>query len=337
MVRTAAVQHASNASMTARMMATAHGNIRIGISGWRYKGWRRVFYPPGLAQRRELEFAAQNFNSVEINGTHYSLQRPSHFEQWRAQTPDDFVFSVKASRFITHMLKLRGAEEALSNFFAQGVLALGPKLGPFLWQFGPRFTFNAEKLAEFFRLLPRTSKEAEAVALEHSPKLRGRACTECDVNIPLRHCMEIRHSSFVSPEFIALLREHNIGLVVADTVDWPLLFDVTSDFVYVRLHGSEELYSSGYGDDALDTWADRVVRWACGQEAQDEPPSSRLHGHHASTKLPRKRKTREVYVYFDNDAKVRAPFDARGLRERVHRLLKTPQTEAIAASSLALP
>jgi uncharacterized protein YecE (DUF72 family) len=297
------------------------GDVRIGISGWRYKGWRGRFYPPKLPQRSELDFAAKTFPSIEINGTHYSLQRPSSFEQWRDETPENFVFSVKGSRFITHMKKLRNVDEALANFFAQGLLALGPKLGPVLWQFAPQFVFNEALLAEFFDKLPRNTGDAAALASEHSPRLNGRAFTEVLKKQPVRHCIEIRHSSFVCPEFIALLRRHDIGLVVADTVEWPLLFDLTSDFVYCRLHGSEQLYASGYGDAALDTWAERVARWARGCEAEDEPQDSKLHGRHASTEAPRKRVTRDVFVYFDNDAKVHAPYDAQGLQKRVSSLL----------------
>jgi uncharacterized protein YecE (DUF72 family) len=301
-------------------MAT-HGKVRIGISGWRYKGWRGRFYPPKLPQRSELHFAAEAFNSIEINGTHYSLQRPNSFQLWRSETPDDFVFSVKGSRFITHMKKLRDIDIALSNFFAQGLLALGPKLGPILWQFPPRFAYNPELLTEFFERLPRTTNAAAKIALEHAPHLKGRAVTDAETDEPIRHCIEIRHDGFACPEFIALLRRHNIGLVVADTVEWPLFFDITSDFVYCRLHGSEELYASGYGGAALDTWATRVARWATGDEAEDEPESSKLWGHHASPKPAKKCRARDVYVYFDNDAKVHAPYDAQGLRERVDRLL----------------
>lgn len=297
------------------------GNTHIGISGWRYKGWRGQFYPPKLPQRLELQHAAGIFNSIEINGTHYSLQRPASFEQWRNETPDGFTFALKGSRFITHMLKLRGVEGALANFFAQGVLALGPKMGPILWQFAPRFPFDTERLSAFFDLLPRTTADAAALAHDHGPRLKGRAFTEALVKQPVRHCIEIRHDSFVCPEFVGLLRKHNIGLVVADTVEWPLLFDVTSDFVYCRLHGSEELYASGYGDAALDTWAARVAHWAHGEDVEDEAPTSKLHGHHASPKPAGKRKTREVFLYFDNDAKVHAPYDAQGLQRRVDKLL----------------
>ena len=306
-----------------RGMASAPkmGRVSIGISGWRYKGWRGRFYPPKLPQRSELSFAAGLFNSIEINGTHYSLQRPASFAQWRNETPEDFTFSIKGSRFITHMKKLRGVEESLSNFFAQGLLALGSKLGPILWQVAPRFKFDPERLSAFFDLLPRSTEEMATLALEHHPRLQGRVVTEAATRQRLRHCLEIRNKSCVCPEFIALLRQHDIGLVVADTVEWPLLFDLTSDFVYCRLHGSEELYASGYGEAALDVWADRVVRWAHGQEADDEPPGSKLHGQHASTIAPKQRRSRDVYVYFDNDAKVHAPYDAQQLRKRVDRLL----------------
>ncbi len=219
------------------------------------------------------------------------------------------------------MKKLRDVEQGLANFFAQGLLALGHKLGPILWQLPPQIRFDAERLSSFFKLLPRTTAEAAALAVEHDPRLTGRTVVKAQVNIPLRHCLEIRHESFVYPEFIALLRQHRVGLVVADTVQWPLLFDVTSDFVYCRLHGSEELYASGYGDAALDTWAERVVQWARGQEAADELATSGPYGHHASPVLQPKRRRRDVYVYFDNDAKVYAPFNAQSLQQRVERLL----------------
>lgn len=298
-------------------MATG-GNVHIGISGWRYKGWRGKFYPTSLRQREELAYAAGQLNSIEINGTHYSLQRPSSFEQWRTETPDNFVFSIKGSRFITHMKKLKDVDEALANFFAQGLLALGPKLGPILWQLPPQTSFNPERLSDFFNKLPRSTEEAAALARGHSPRLDGRSFTEAITQQKLRHCLEIRHDSFCTPEAVALLREHTIGLVVADTVEWPLLFDVTSDFVYCRLHGSEQLYVSGYDDAALDTWADRVTRWSTGREADDEPQSSTLQGRHASPRLAPKRTRRDVYVYFDNDAKVHAPYDALGLMKRVN-------------------
>ncbi len=275
------------------------GKIRIGISGWNYKPWRGVFYPPRLAHKRELEYAASIFQSIEINGTFYSLQRPSSFERWAKETPEDFVFAIKGSRFITHMLKLRNVEVPLANFLASGLFKLGPKLGPILWQFPPNFRFNPQVLEAFFQLLPKNTLEAGVLAREHDARLKVRAFTDVEVNQPLRYAMEIRHESFVTPEFIALLRKYQVALVCADTVEWPLLMDVTADFVYCRLHGSKELYASGYGPKALDRWAARVAAWAQGREVDD--------GKRASSEAAPALAGRDVYVYFDNDAKVRAP------------------------------
>ena len=289
------------------------GRIRIGISGWRYKGWRGTFYPKALAQRRELEFAARHFDSIELNGSFYSLQKPQSFKQWHDETPDDFVFAVKGSRYITHMLKLRNAEAPLANFFAQGLLRLGNKLGPILWQFPPQFAFNPEKLQSFFDLLPHTQKEAAALAGHHDHRLKGRSWLDVEKDQPIRHAIEIRHASCECPEFITLLRKNRIALVVADTVEWPLMMDVTADFVYCRLHGSDELYASGYESGAIDVWARRVVAWARGQEVTD--------GKRAHPKGGPRRAARDVYVYFDNDAKVRAPFDAQTLRARIKSLI----------------
>ena len=306
------------------------GHVRIGISGWRYAPWRGIFYPPKLAQRKELAFAATQFPSIELNGSFYSLQRPSHYEQWAAETPDDFVFAIKGSRFITHMRKLRQVRTALANFFASGILKLDSKLGPFLWQFAPNFRFNADLLDEFFTLLPRDTPAAADLACEHDPWMKGRVCLETSTRRPLRHAIEIRHPSFVCPEFIRLLRRQKIALVCADTVEWPRLLDVTADFLYLRLHGSEVLYASGYDAIALDVWAERIAIWARGGEPRDRwkqghpPDPTRTHvpqGVYASTTPAPKHAKRDVYVYFDNDAKVRAPFDAKGLIERVNHLL----------------
>jgi uncharacterized protein YecE (DUF72 family) len=289
------------------------GRVRIGISGWTYKPWRGVFYPEKLAHKKELSYAATLVPSIEINGTFYSLQRPSSFLTWAEQTPEDFVFSIKASRYITHMLRLRNVEQALANFFASGVLALGHKLEPILWQFPPNFQFNAELLEAFFALLPTDTHAAATLASRHDERLKSRAYTTPGRRYPLRHAMEIRHNSFVTQKFITLLRRYNIALVCADTVEWPLLMDVTANFIYCRLHGSEVLYTSGYNDEALDRWAARVAAWALGQEVID--------GLHASPRPARKRSSRDVYVYFDNDAKVFAPKDAQALAQRVERLL----------------
>ena len=290
------------------------GQIRIGISGWRYKGWRGVFYPPKLQQRRELEFASATFNTIEINGTFYSLQHHTSFQSWARETPDDFIFSIKGSRFITHMKKLRDIDQAFANLLASGLLALGPKLGPILWQFPPQLPFNADRFAGFFRILPRTTAAAAKLAQACDDRMLSRSVLEAPVDIPLRHTVEIRHESFATPKFIELLREHDIGLVVADTPEWPLLLDATSSLVYIRLHGSEQLYANSYSDESLDLWADRIVTWARGETPESLAPARRIHPTLAPTE------PRDVFVYFDNDAKVHAPFDAQRLRTRVDAL-----------------
>src|SRR5690349_2756040 len=292
----------------------SHGIVRIGVSGWRYAPWRGVFYPEGLRQSDELKFLAEHFPTVEINGTFYSLQRPEYFRDWSAQTPADFVFAVKGSRYITHMLRLTRLQAPLANFLASGVLALGPKLGPILWQFPPNFRFNPEKLETFFQLLPRDTHAAARLARRHDARVNGRSFLNPGPKRRLRHAMEIRHESFVVPEFIRLLRRHRIALVCADTVDWLLLMDVTSDFIYCRLHGSEALYASGYDNDALERWANLVAAWASGREPED--------GTRVIEKPAPKRASRDVYVYFDNDKKVRAPFDAHSLMKKVDQRLK---------------
>jgi uncharacterized protein YecE (DUF72 family) len=286
------------------------GDVWIGISGWRYPPWRGVFYPKGLVQAKELEYVASRMSSVEINGSFYSLQRPEKYRAWREQTPDDFLFSVKGGRFITHLKKLRDVETPLANFFASGVLALGPKLGPVLWQLPPNLGFDAGRVAAFLDLLPRTTAEAAKLAEGHDERLTDRALTTAEDDRPLRHAMEVRHPSFVSAEFVALLRDAGVALVVADTAKrFPFVDDVTADFVYVRLHGDEELYTSGYDDDALDRWAGRVREWRAGKAPATE--------HTVTGPGPARRGGRDVYVYFDNDVKVRAPYDAIGLSERV--------------------
>jgi uncharacterized protein YecE (DUF72 family) len=266
--------------------------VRIGISGWRYDPWRKVFYPEGMPQRRELEFCGRHFPTVEINGSFYSLQRPEYYSQWYDETPPGFVFAVKGSRYITHMLRLKNIEKPLANFLASGILNLRDKLGPFLWQFPPMFRFNAEWLARFFDLLPRSTSAALALARRRDARMIGRSRLAIDADRPLRHAVEIRHPSFMTAAFVRLLREHDIGLVVADTAGkWPKMFHVTADFVYVRLHGDIKIYTSGYSERALASWARRIRAWD--------------------------RDGRDVYVYFDNDVKVKAPFDALNLMRKV--------------------
>lgn len=285
-------------------------SIRIGISGWRYAPWRGNFYPKDLPQRGELAYAAGLLDSIEINGSFYSLQTPERYAAWHDDTPARFVFSVKAPRYITHILRLREAEKALANFFASGVLRLRAKLGPILWQLPPSLRYDAAQLDAFLRLLPRDTGQALALARRREvSRMRGRSALAIDRVRPLRHALEVRHESFRDPDFIARLRRHRVALVVADTAGrWPYLEDVTAGFVYLRLHGDAELYTSGYGDAALDRWAERIRSWAHGREPVD---AQRIAG-----PAPR-RSRRDVYCYFDNDAKVRAPVDAQALIARL--------------------
>ncbi|AOY66505.1 hypothetical protein XEUV354_11050 [Xanthomonas euvesicatoria] len=294
--------------------------IRIGISGWRYARWRGTFYPAGLAQRRELEYAAGCFPSVEINGSFYSLQRPDSFQRWHDETPEDFVFSVKGPRFVTHMKRLRDCEQALANFFASGILRLGAKLGPVLWQLPPTLRFDAELLDAFLGSLPRDSEAALARARKRDTALmQGRSALAIDRNRPIRHALEVRHDSFCDPACMRLLRRHNVAVVVADTAGkFPYMEDVSADFVYVRLHGDAQLYASGYSDTALDRWAARIAAWASGAEPDD---AARVGAR------ARKRAMRDVYCYFDNDMKVHAPFDARGLMQRLQLPTDCPARE----------
>jgi uncharacterized protein YecE (DUF72 family) len=282
--------------------------IRIGVSGWTYGPWRGHFYPAGLAHKRELAHCATAFNAIEVNGSFYSLQRPTSYAAWAAVTPPGFVFALKGPRFITHMLKLRNARTALANFFASGPLALGDRLGPILWQFPASFRFDAERLAAFFAILPRTTGAALALAGEHDHRLEGRAWLHSDVDRPIRHAIEIRSDTFRDPAFIDLLKAHEVALVCADTVAWPLLMDVTADFVYCRLHGSVELYNSRYSEQELDRWAARVSAWAEGRPMRDGTfvvgPDERPG-------------PRDVFVFFDNTDKRHAPDNAIGLMRRL--------------------
>ncbi|WP_448073123.1 DUF72 domain-containing protein [Georgenia yuyongxinii] len=267
--------------------------VRVGISGWRYAPWRGVFYPRGLPQRRELAYVASHLATVEINGSFYSLQRPASFRAWYDQTPPGFVFAVKGGRFITHMKKLVDVDAPLANFFASGVLALEDKLGPILWQLPPQLPFDAARLGAFLTRLPRTTAAAAELAARHDTRVREEdAVVTTAADRPLRHAMEVRHATYRDPAFATLLREHGVATVVADTAGrWPLLEDLTADHVYVRLHGDKELYVSGYTPGSLDAWAEKIRAW---------------HG-----------TGRDVYVYFDNDVKVRAPVDALALAARL--------------------
>lgn len=285
------------------------GKVLIGVSGWRYPPWRGHFYPRGLAQRRELEHASRAFPSLELNGSFYSLQRPSSYATWARETPPGFVFAVKGGRYITHMLRLRNVETALANFFASGLFELGDKLGPILWQFPPNMRFEPGLFEAFFELLPRTTVAAAELALERDGRMAGRETLQTGRNRRLRHAVEVRHESFVTPAFIRLLRKYRIAWVVADTPrPWPLYEDVTVDFIYMRLHGSTELYNSRYTSEELERWAGFIAAWAEGRQ----PRGARLI---APELPPPKRASRDVYCYFDNTDKRHAPENARELME----------------------
>lgn len=277
--------------------------LRIGISGWNYKGWRGVFYPDHLPKSKELAYASSTFNSIEINSTFYSLKSQTVFKKWYAATPKNFQFSVKGSRFITHIKRLKDVEGPLANFFASGVLFLGEKLGPFLWQLPPNFRFDGERLRQFFQLLPKNTKEAECLAGRSDNGEKNIGTTPSISQI--RHCLEVRNHSFMVSQFFELLREFNIAFVIADTGGkWPYAEDITADFVYIRLHGPKELYVSGYSVNDVKHWADRIRCWSVGKE----PVDAILVSKWSSPRTPK-----DLYVYFDNDAKVKAPYDAKCL------------------------
>jgi uncharacterized protein YecE (DUF72 family) len=280
--------------------------LNIGISGWRYAPWRGTFYPEGLVQRRELEFASRMLPTIEINGSFYSLQRPQSYASWYADTPEGFVFSVKAPRYISHMLRLRNIEIPMANFFASGLFNLREKLGPILWQFPSNFRFDAEVFESFLQILPRDTEQASLLARRHDKHIPGRAVLRIDKKRPLRYAVEFRSRTFVVPQFVELLRRYNIALVIADTAGkWPYYEDITADFIYLRLHGDVELYASGYSDVALERWARRIRAWQGGSQPDDAVL--------IVDEAPRQRASRPIFCYFDNDMKVRAPFDAAAL------------------------
>lgn len=268
----------------------------IGISGYNYPSWRGAFYPEEVRVKDWLRYASQRFNSIELNGTFYSLKTPDVFERWVEETPDDFSFAVKGSRFITHNLKLARSEVALANFYASGILALGCKTGPFLWQLPATYRFDRARVEGFLRLLPRDTDEAKQLARKHDHRLRKGPLLTPAAHVAYRHAFEVRHPSYFSEEFYDLLRAYDIAFVAADTAEnFPYAEELTADFVYARLHGSRVLYTSGYTDAELDDWAARLRGWASPNEGT----------------------SRDVYVYFDNDALGHAPFDAMRLAERL--------------------
>lgn len=270
------------------------GEVYVGTSGWSYPHWRETFYPPRLASSHHLAFLASRLPTVEVNCTFYSLVRPEMVEAWRAAVPEGFVFAVKASRYITHMTKLGGGVAPVANFFAQGILRFGASLGPILWQLPPMVPFHADRVRAFLDLLPADVAAAERFARKHDHRLTGR----CALTAPdgretrLRHAFEVRHESWLAPEALRLLKDHDIALVAADTAGThPASVERTASFAYVRLHGSQILYRSRYADAELDTWARRIGGWIA--------------------------RGCTTYVYFDNDNRAYAPCDAERLRARL--------------------
>ncbi len=261
--------------------------VRVGTSGWNYPSWRGHFFPRGLPQRAELGYLAERLAAVEVNGTFYSMTRPSACRRWRASVPADFRFAIKGSRYITHMLKLAHFEAPLANFFASGILHLGAQLGPILWQLPPFLAFDDDRADAFLAALPRTIAAAERRARRHDARTTGRAVLTAPDgrHRELRHAVEVRHPTWLAPSALEMMRRHRVALVVADTAGkHPFALHETADFVYVRLHGSSELYRSRYTDAELRRWARRVRRWdAAGKD---------------------------VWVFFDNTDKRHAPDDA---------------------------
>ena len=296
-------------------MAGKTAKIRVGISGWQYPPWRGTFYPKTLTQKGELQYAASKVPVIEINGSFYSLQRPESYDKWYAETPKDFVFTVKGPRYITHIRRLKDVEKPLANFFASGVLNLKEKLGPILWQFAPNFPFEPEqetdRMQRFLEMLPEDFASAAILARKRDAFMKGRVSLRVDKNRPLHHAIEIRNDSFDNPSFIALLRKHNVALVIAETARrWPMLNDVTADFMYLRLHGDKELYRSGYSDKSLDRWAKRIAAWHRGSE----PTGMKK----VTPKKMKSARPRDIYCFFDNtDVKLRAPFDAQTLAKKL--------------------
>ncbi|MFC0241451.1 DUF72 domain-containing protein [Rhodopseudomonas telluris] len=256
-------------------MKSKAGDIRIGIGGWTYEPWRGVFYPDKLPQRRELEYAASKLTSIEINGTFYGSQKPESFRKWASEVPDGFVFSLKGPRYATNRKVLAEAGDSIKRFYDSGVLELGDKLGPVLWQFAPTKKFDPVDFGAFLALLPRT--------------IDGRS---------LRHVVEVRHDSFCAPDFIALLREHGIPVVYSEHATYPEIADVVGDFVYARLQKGKDDITAGYPPKALAAWAQRLETWASGGEPDDLPKVGAGHT---------KKQKRDVFAYVIHEGKVRAP------------------------------
>lgn len=281
------------------------GRIRTGIAGWVFADWRHgAFYPEGLPQKQELAFASAALGVIEINGTFRALQKPQSFMNWAGQTPDDFVFSIKGPQLVTHIKRLKEVEEPLANFFASGPLALGKKLGPFVWQLPPHLGYDPERLESFLALLPKSADEMAALAARHTGRVSEPYLATDGVGA-VRHAIEVRHESFATPEFIAQLRRHRVALVTADTAEWPTL-DLTTDFAYCRLQGAPG--RDRYEATDLDRWAARIDAWAAGKPMTDGP----LLAAPEADPVPR-----DVFALFVSTDKVHAPANAQALAARL--------------------
>lgn len=282
------------------------GMVRVGLSGWDYDPWSGDFYPPELPRDRRLAYVAERTDAVEVNGSFYALLRPDTYRSWSHRTPRGFRIALKGSRFITHNKKLSDARIPLANFLASGPLALEEKLGPLLWQLPERHHFDAERLAAFVGLLPKDTDQAVDLAREHDDRVDDVFLAP-GANHRIRHVLEARHESFFCAEAVRILRDAGVALAISHAGGWPLCEDLTAGFAYVRLHGAPKTYESGYGESALTRWRDRILRWRDGDEPDDP---ARI-----TERVPPRRRSRDVYVFFDNDAAGRAPHDALRLRE----------------------
>lgn len=279
--------------------------VRIGVSGWSYDGWQGDFYPEDLPKRRRLEYVGRSFDTVEVNGSFYSLLSPKTFRSYHQETPDDFRFAVKGSRFITHNRRLREARLPLANFLASGLLVLDHKLDVILWQLPDRHRVRPERFRAFLELLPHDTEEAAELARQHDERV-SEPVTEAPANRRLRHAMEIRNPDDLTTEVVDMLRDEGVALVVSHAGDWPLAEELTAGFVYVRLHGAPETYADGYADADLERWAARIECWRSGEEPRDPQ--------RITDRAPPRRKGRDVYVFLDNDSQGHAPHDALRLR-----------------------
>jgi uncharacterized protein YecE (DUF72 family) len=284
---------ADETSEGSRMMSNQQGQIRVGIGGWVYAPWRRNFYPDGLVQRRELEYASRKLTAIEINGTYYGAQKPATYAKWRSETPDGFVFSLKAPRYATEARRLAGVGKLVHDFVTGGLAELGDRLGPILWQFPPSRRFDRDDFAALLDLLPR--------------ELDGR---------PLRHVLEVRNPSFLCDEYLQLARAHCLPSVFTDSSEYPSFADLTGDFVYARLMGSQSQIADGYTDAALDRWTARAREWASGGDPEDLSHVAATVSASQQKTDARDRATRDVYIYFISAAKERNPAAAMALLKR---------------------